>query len=123
MAFGKRIKFFRKRSRLTLKALGMFVGFKKKGADVRIAQYESEYKRPKEKLVNDDLQKPLAYSSRRSGHRTLTLLQDSCIPSLRSRICTGLRYSQAMESPAFPWSDLQCRSRKGYHSIFRSGVM
>ena len=52
MAFGKRIKFFRKRSRLTLKALGMFVGFKKKGADVRIAQYESEYKRPKEKLVN-----------------------------------------------------------------------
>ena len=40
MAFGKRIKFFRKRSRLTLKALGMFVGFKKKG------------KRPKEKLVN-----------------------------------------------------------------------
>ena len=52
MAFGKRIKFFRKRNRLTLKALGMFVGFKKKGADVRIAQYESEYKRPKEKLVN-----------------------------------------------------------------------
>ena len=52
MAFGKRIRFFRERNRLTMKALGMFLGFKKKGADVRISQYESEDRKPKDKVVN-----------------------------------------------------------------------
>ena len=51
MAIGKRIKFFRKRNRLTMKALGMFVGFKENSADVRIAQYESDKKRPRRKLL------------------------------------------------------------------------
>ena len=51
MAIGKRIKFFRKRNRLTMKALGMFVGFKENSADVRIAQYESDNKRPRRKLI------------------------------------------------------------------------
>ena len=51
MAIGKRIKFFRKRNRLTMKALGMFVGFKENSADVRIAQYESDKKRPRRKLI------------------------------------------------------------------------
>ena len=51
MAIGKRIKFFRKRNRLTMKALGMFIGFKENSADVRIAQYESDKKRPRRKLL------------------------------------------------------------------------
>ena len=51
MAIGKRIIFFRKRNRLTMKALGMFVGFKENSADVRIAQYESDKKRPRRKLI------------------------------------------------------------------------
>ena len=50
MAFGKRISYFRKRNRLTAKALGMFLGFPKNSADVRIAQYEGEKRRPKVKV-------------------------------------------------------------------------
>ena len=41
MAMGERIRFFRKRKGLTLKGLGMAMGFPEKSADVRIAQYES----------------------------------------------------------------------------------
>ena len=40
MAIGERINFFRRRNNLTMNALGQLLGFDKKGADVRIAQYE-----------------------------------------------------------------------------------
>ena len=52
MAFGNRIRFFRKRNRLTMKALGRFLGFKASNADIRISKYESEKRRPKRKVVN-----------------------------------------------------------------------
>ena len=52
MAIGQRIKFFRKRKGITQKQLGETLGFEGKGSDVRIAQYESEARVPKQELVN-----------------------------------------------------------------------
>lgn len=53
MAIGERIKFIRNLRGMTQKYLGMIVGFDEKAADVRIAQYESDTRKPKEKLIND----------------------------------------------------------------------
>jgi len=50
MQFGTRLKQARKHRGLTQKELGMMVGFDEKTADVRIAQYESETRLPKEEL-------------------------------------------------------------------------
>lgn len=49
MAIGKRIKFFRNRKNLTQKQLG-FLG---RTSDVRMAQYESEARIPKQNLVKE----------------------------------------------------------------------
>ena len=51
MAIGNRIKFIRNLRNLTQKELGLKVGFPERAADVRIAQYESEKRIPKEDLV------------------------------------------------------------------------
>ncbi len=53
MATGERIKFIRNLRGMTQKYLGTIVGFDKKAADVRIAQYESGTRKPKGKLIND----------------------------------------------------------------------
>ncbi|MDL2237359.1 helix-turn-helix domain-containing protein [Christensenellaceae bacterium OttesenSCG-928-K19] len=53
MAIGDRIKFFRNLRGMTQKWLGMTVGFDEKTADVRMAQYESGTRTPKEKLTDD----------------------------------------------------------------------
>ena len=47
----ERIRFFRKKKGLSLKQLGLLVGFPEKCADVRIAQYESGTRKPKESIV------------------------------------------------------------------------
>lgn len=52
MASGKRIKAIRTKKKMTQKELGIAAGFDKKTADIRIAQYESETRTPKENLVN-----------------------------------------------------------------------
>ena len=46
MTFGEKIKFFRKRKNLTQKQLGILAGFPESNADVRIAQYESDSRKP-----------------------------------------------------------------------------
>lgn len=51
MAIGQRIKFFRNLRSLTQKELGQKIGFSERAADVRIAQYESEKRIPKEDLI------------------------------------------------------------------------
>lgn len=51
MAFGKRIRFFRKRSRLSGRALANFVGFRGKYNETRILRYERELMRPKAKIT------------------------------------------------------------------------
>lgn len=53
MAFGKRIKLFRNRKELTQKKFGELLGFSGKTSDVRIAQYESEARTPKQALVRE----------------------------------------------------------------------
>lgn len=51
MNISERIRFFRKKKGLSLKQLGLLVGFPEKCADVRIAQYESGTRKPKESIV------------------------------------------------------------------------
>ena len=53
MAVGERIRYIRNLREMTQKYLGMLVGFDEKAADVRIAQYESGARTPKEKMLNE----------------------------------------------------------------------
>ena len=53
MAIGERIRTIRNKRGMTQKALGAAIGFDGKTADVRIAQYESGTRTPKEKLTAD----------------------------------------------------------------------
>ena len=52
MAIGERIRFIRNLRGMTQKWLGQAVGFPQKTADIRMAQYESGSRTPKEDLVN-----------------------------------------------------------------------
>ncbi len=51
MAIGERIRYFRRKNHLTQKQLGQLLGFDENQADVRIAQYETGSRKPKEKYV------------------------------------------------------------------------
>ena len=51
MAVGDRIKRVRQFRKMTMKELGMAVGFSESTADVRIAQYENNSREPKEELL------------------------------------------------------------------------
>ena len=51
MAIGERIHFFRNKRGMTQKYVGSQIGFDEKSADVRMAQYESETRVPKDNLV------------------------------------------------------------------------
>lgn len=51
MAIGERIRYLRNLRGMTQKWLGMAIGFDEKTADVRMAQYESGTRTPKENLV------------------------------------------------------------------------
>jgi len=53
MAIGERIRYIRNLRGMTQKYLGMLIGFDENAADVRIAQYESGARTPKEKFLND----------------------------------------------------------------------
>ena len=53
MAIGERIRYIRNLRGMTQKYLGMLVGFDENAADVRIAQYESGARTPKENMVAD----------------------------------------------------------------------
>jgi transcriptional regulator with XRE-family HTH domain len=53
MAIGERIRYIRNLRGMTQKWLGMAIGFEEKTADVRVAQYESGTRTPKERLIND----------------------------------------------------------------------
>ena len=61
MIKGERIRRFRKRRNMTLKALGMAVGLPESSADVRMAQYEAGTRSPKSELV-EKLAEALAVS-------------------------------------------------------------
>ena len=53
MAIGERIRYIRNLRNMTQKWLGMAIGFDEKTADVRMAQYESGTRTPKENYVAD----------------------------------------------------------------------
>lgn len=52
MAIGERIRFIRNLRGMTQKYMGIQVGFPEKTADIRMAQYESGTRTPKEDLTN-----------------------------------------------------------------------
>jgi transcriptional regulator with XRE-family HTH domain len=52
MAIGERIRRIRNLRKLTQKQLGLAIGFDERTADVRIAQYESGTRTPKEKYID-----------------------------------------------------------------------
>ena len=51
ITLGRKLKHLRQKNHLTQKELGMAVGFPDSCADVRIAQYESDIRTPKEDLM------------------------------------------------------------------------
>ena len=51
MAVGERIRYFRKLRNMTMKWLGMELGFPENTADIRIAQYEKGTRTPKDFLI------------------------------------------------------------------------
>ena len=53
MAIGQRIRFFRSRKGMTQKYLCEILGFFDKTSDVRMAQYESEARIPKQEFVKN----------------------------------------------------------------------
>jgi transcriptional regulator with XRE-family HTH domain len=53
MAIGERIRYIRNLRGMTQRYLGIAIGFDRKTADVRIAQYESGARTPKEKMIAD----------------------------------------------------------------------
>ena len=52
MATGERIRFLRRMRGLTQKMLGMEIGFPEKSADIRIVQYETGVRTPKQEILN-----------------------------------------------------------------------
>ncbi len=53
MAIGERINFLRNLRGMTMKFFGMSIGFTENQADVRISQYESGKRTPKENVIED----------------------------------------------------------------------
>ena len=53
MAIGERIRWFRKQHGLTQRELGLKLGFTNKTADLRIRQYETGLRNPKEGTIKD----------------------------------------------------------------------
>lgn len=51
ITFGEKLRYLRPKNNLTQKQLGMAVGFPENTADVRIAQYESNARMPREELL------------------------------------------------------------------------
>lgn len=51
ITFGRKIKHLRQKNHLTQKELGIALGFPESYADVRIAQYESDSRTPRDDLV------------------------------------------------------------------------
>ena len=51
ITFGEKLRYLRRKNNLTQKELGMAVGFPENTDDVRIAQYETNARTPREELL------------------------------------------------------------------------
>lgn len=92
MAIGERIHFFRLMRGMTQKYLGQAVGFPKKSADVRLAQYESGTRTPKA-----DLTAALAQVLDVSPQALTVPDIDSYIGLMQTLFCLEDRYGLAVD--------------------------
>jgi len=53
MAFGERIRKFRNMIGMTQQELGTKLGFSERTATIRVGQYENEYRKPKQDMINE----------------------------------------------------------------------
>lgn len=51
ITFGRKLKHLRQKNHLTQKELGMALGFPEDSADVRIAQYEADTRKPRDEIL------------------------------------------------------------------------
>lgn len=51
ITFGRKLKHLRQKNHLTQKELGIALGFPEDSADVRIAQYEADTRKPRNKIL------------------------------------------------------------------------
>lgn len=51
ITFGEKLRYLRRKNNLTQKQLGIAIGFPENTADVRIAQYETNARMPREELL------------------------------------------------------------------------
>lgn len=91
MATGERIRFFRNKRGMTMKYLGQAVGFPENSADVRISQYESETRVPK-----DDMTESLAGVLGVSPQAISVPDIDSYIGLMHTLFCLEDRYGLAI---------------------------
>ncbi len=92
MAIGERIRFFRNKRGMTMKYLGQAVGFPENSADVRISQYESETRVPKE-----DMTESLAWALDVSPQAISVPDIDSYIGLMHTLFCLEDRYGLIIE--------------------------
>lgn len=92
MAIGERIRFFRNKRGMTMKYLGQAVGFPENSADVRISQYESETRVPKE-----DMTESLAWALDVSPEAISVPNIDSYIGLMHTLFCLEDRYGLIIE--------------------------
>ena len=72
MTVGEKIKKIRTFRGMTQKELGLAIGFEEKGADNRIAQYETNYRVPKRELL-DKIAQALRVDQRRAKRAFLAI--------------------------------------------------
>ena len=51
ITFGRKLKHLRQKNHLTQKELGIALGFPEDSADVRIAQYEADTRKPRDEIL------------------------------------------------------------------------
>lgn len=51
ITFGRKLKHLRQKNHLTQKELGIALGFPEDSADVRIAQYETDTRKPRDEIL------------------------------------------------------------------------
>ena len=78
MTVGEKIKKIRTFRGITQKELGLAVGFEEKGADNRIAQYETNYRVPKRELLDKIAQALRVDFQNFYTHRVLAAPRTSC---------------------------------------------
>jgi len=101
MAIGERIKRIRNLRKLTQKELGLAVGFDEKTADVRIAQYESNTRTPKEEMLKK-IAEALDVNFRSLYEPTLYAAEDVMFTLFELDEHYNIRLLDAIEEEGYP---------------------